>query len=125
MRRLLLPLRRVGALTVTAVGLVVTVAALPWLNGEDPALSVLRARLPTRDPDPAALAAVRSELDLAPDPVHGAARWLAQAITGDLGRSWVDGTPVRDSLAATVGVSASLAAAASVGLLLGWMVKRK
>ena len=114
MTRLLLRLRRVGALSATALGLVMTVAALPWLNGTDPALSVLRARLPTREPDPAALAAVRSELDLAPDPVHGAARWLAHAITGDLGRSWVDGTPVRESLAATVGVSASLAAAAAV-----------
>jgi peptide/nickel transport system permease protein len=116
-RRLLLPLRRVGALTATAVGLAITVAALPWLNGDDPALSVLRARFPTREPDPAALAAVRSELDLAPDPVQGAARWLAHAITGDLGHSWVDGTPVRASLAATVGVSAGLAAAASAAAM--------
>lgn len=112
MRRLLPPLRRAGALAAVAVGLAIAVAALPWLNGEDPALSVLRARMPTREPDPAALAAVRSELDLAADPVHGAAGWLAGAVGGDLGRSWVNGTPVRESLAAAVGVSAGLAAAA-------------
>jgi peptide/nickel transport system permease protein len=117
-RRLLPPLRHVGALTATAVGLATIVAALPWLSGQDPALSVLRARLPNREPDPAALAAVRSELDLAPDPVHGAARWLAGAVTGDLGRSWVDGTPVRESVAAAVGVSAGLAAAASAAAVM-------
>jgi peptide/nickel transport system permease protein len=104
------------------VGLAITVAALPWLNGDDPTLSVLRARFPTREPDPAALAAIRSELDLAPDPVQGAARWLAHAITGDLGRSWVDGTPVRESLAATVGVSAGLAAAASAAAMVTALV---
>ncbi len=107
-------LGRVSALAVAVGGLAAVVAALPWLRGDDPALSVLRARLEDRDPDPAALAAVRAELDLADDPLQGAADWLTAAAVGDFGTSWVAGAPVRDLLFAAAGVSASLAGAASV-----------
>jgi peptide/nickel transport system permease protein len=116
-------LGRAGALIGAAAGLAVIVAALPWLSGDDPARSVLRARLTDREPDSAALAAVRSELNLATDPVTGALDWLAGAATGNLGRSWVDDTPVRESLTAAAAVSAGLACAAcavavAVGLIL-------
>jgi peptide/nickel transport system permease protein len=120
----LLPrLRGAGALVGTAAGLTVMIAALPWLRGDDPARSVLRGRLTEREPDPAALAAVRSDLHLATNPVAGALDWLAGAATGDLGRSWVDGASVRESLAGAAAVSAGLAGAACavavvVGLLL-------
>jgi peptide/nickel transport system permease protein len=107
-------LGRVGALAVAVGALAVVVAALPWLRGADPARSVLRARLEDRDPDPAALAAVRSELGLAGNPLRGAADWLTAAAGGDFGASWVEGSPVRDLLFAAAGVSASLAGAASV-----------
>ncbi|MDI6101687.1 ABC transporter permease subunit [Actinoplanes sp. NEAU-A12] len=116
--------RRWAALTATIGGLAVLVAALPWLRDDDPARSVLRARLGEREPDPAALAAVRSELDLPAGPVQGAAQWLSGAVTGDLGRSWVDGSSVAETVAAAAGVSALLGGAAAVvavavGLLLG------
>ncbi|RSM69519.1 ABC transporter permease [Actinoplanes sp. ATCC 53533] len=115
--------RRWAALAATIGGLAVLVAALPWLRGDDPARSILRARLGEREPDPAALAAVRSELDLPAGPVRGAAEWLSGAVTGDLGRSWVDGSPVAETLGAAAGVSALLGGAAAlvavaVGLLL-------
>jgi peptide/nickel transport system permease protein len=121
--KLLTATRRWAALTATVGGLAVTVAALPWLRGDDPARSVLRARLGEREPDAAALAAVRSELDLPAGPVQGAWQWLSGALTGDLGRSWVDGVPVADTLAAAAGVSALLSGtaatiAAIVGVLL-------
>lgn len=116
-------LRRLGTLAGAVAGLAVAVAALPWLRGDDPARSVLRARLDDRDPDPTALAAVRSELGLASNPVEGAADWLTAAATGDLGTSWVAGAAVRDLLLAAAGVSAGLACAAvlvavTVGLTL-------
>ncbi|WP_433796303.1 ABC transporter permease subunit [Actinoplanes sp. CA-252034] len=115
--------RRWVAFTATVGGLAVLVAALPWLRGDDPARSVLRARLGEREPDPEALAAVRSELDLPAGPVHGAVQWLSGAVTGDLGRSWVDGSPVAETVTAAAGVSALLGGvaalvAAVVGLLL-------
>ena len=50
---------------------------------------------------------------VATNPIEGAVNWLAGAATGDLGRSWVDGAPVRDVLIEAAGVSASLAGAAS------------
>jgi peptide/nickel transport system permease protein len=114
---------RAASFAATIGGLAVLVGALPWLRGDDPARSVLRARLGEREPDAAALAAVRSELDLPGHPVAGAARWLARAVTGDLGRSWVDGSPVTASLGGAAGVSALLAGTAAlvavaIGLLL-------
>jgi peptide/nickel transport system permease protein len=121
--RALTATRRWAALTATAGGLAVLVAALPWLRGDDPARSVLRARLGEREPDPAALAAVRSDLDLPADPLQGAGQWLSRAVTGDLGRSWVDGASVTDTLTNAAGVSALLSGtaatiAAIVGVLL-------
>jgi peptide/nickel transport system permease protein len=105
-------LGRVGALACAVGGLAVTIAALPWLRGDDPARSVLRARLEDQEPDPAALAAVRSELHLPANPIQGAADWLAAAVTGDFGTSWVEGRPVLDLLLPALGVSAGLAVAA-------------
>jgi peptide/nickel transport system permease protein len=105
-------LGRIGALACAVGGLSVTIAALPWLRGDDPARSVLRARLEDQEPDPAALAAVRSELRLPANPIQGAADWLAAAATGDFGTSWVEGRPVLDLLLPALGVSASLAVAA-------------
>lgn len=106
--------RQWAFLTAIVGGLAVLVAALPWLRGDDPARSVLRARLGEREPDAAALDAVRSELDLAADPVSGAVQWLIGAFTGDLGRSWVDGSPVLSTVASATGVSALLSSAAAL-----------
>jgi peptide/nickel transport system permease protein len=123
MRDHLLRLGRAGTLIGAAVGLTVMVAALPWMRGDDPARSVLRGRLAEREPDSAALAAVRSELHLATNPVAGALDWLASAAIGNLGHSWVDGTSVRDSLGEAATVSASLAGATcALAVLVGLML---
>jgi peptide/nickel transport system permease protein len=116
-------LGRVAALAGAVGGLALLIAALPWLRGDDPARSVLRARSDDRDADAAALRDVRDELGLAPDPVRAAVDWLTAAATGDFGTSWVEGRPVLDLLLPALGVSAGLAVAALavatvVGLIL-------
>ncbi|MDQ1103906.1 ABC transporter permease subunit [Nocardioides zeae] len=103
----------------TVAGLVLVVASLPWLRGEDPAVTVLRVRFRQRGEDPDAVRALREQLDLAPDPVTGAARWLAAAARGDLGESWVSGQPVLERAQPAVAASATLAGCAiAVALVL-------
>ncbi|PVZ13286.1 ABC transporter permease subunit [Actinomycetospora cinnamomea] len=109
--RRLLPLVS-GAVAVVLVSLVV--AALPWLWETDPAASVLHVRYPERGVDPAALEALRAELDLPADPVRGALGWLGDVARGDLGTSWVSRAPVGPSVSGALGVSLTLAVAAVV-----------
>lgn len=105
----------VGALT----GLAVVVGSLPWLSGDDPAQTVLRARSAERELDPAVLHAIRTDLDIPDDPVTGTLTWLAGALRGDLGQSWVTGAPVSTSVASALGISITLALAAGVVCLGG------
>ncbi|WP_200944294.1 ABC transporter permease subunit [Geodermatophilus sp. Leaf369] len=99
-----------GALAGTAL----LVGALPWLSGEDPARSVLRAREIDSAADPATLDAVRDQLDLPADPVTGTLGWAGRVLTGDLGTSWVSGTPVADTVLPALGVSLTVAGTASL-----------
>ncbi|MEI4270801.1 ABC transporter permease subunit [Klenkia sp. LSe6-5] len=103
-----------GALAGTAL----LVGALPWLSGADPARSVLRARDVEGTPDAAALEAVRRQLDLPADPVTGTLGFLGRLLTGDLGTSWVSRTPVADTVLPALGVSLTVAGAASLLALL-------
>lgn len=105
----------VGALA----GLAVVVGALPWLSGNDPAQTVLRARSSERAPDPAVLNAIRAELGIPDDPITGALTWWSGALRGDFGQSWVTGTPVSETVASALGVSLTLATAATVVCLVG------
>ncbi|SCX54314.1 peptide/nickel transport system permease protein [Klenkia marina] len=110
MRRLRSALAVVG----TALGVVLLLAALPWLRGEDPAVTVFRALYAERTRDPAVVEDLRRQLDLPDGPVAGAWQWLTRAVRGDLGTSWVDRTPVAPEVLRAVGVSAGLAGAAVV-----------
>lgn len=104
-------------------GLSFLVGALPWLSGNDPARTVLRARSAEREADPEALRSVREELDLPTNPVSGTLDWLGGAARGDLGVSWVTGAPLAPDISRALGVSASLAAfAALVALATGVLV---
>ncbi len=104
-------------------GLTFLVGVLPWLNGTDPARTVLRARSAEREADPEALRSVRDELDLATDPVSHTLQWLAGAVRGDLGVSWVTGAPVAPEIVAALGISVSLASfSALVALATGILV---
>ncbi len=96
------------------LGLTLLVAALPWLRGEDPARTVLRTRSTEREADPAALAAVRAELDLPANPVVGALGWIGGALRGDLGVSWISGAPVGPGVFRALTVSATLAGVATL-----------
>ncbi|MDL5156014.1 ABC transporter permease subunit [Actinomycetospora termitidis] len=98
----------------TVVVLAVLVAALPWLWDADPAATVLRARYPERGTDPATLDALRAELDLPSNPVVGAAEWLGGLVRGDLGTSWVTRAPVAPEVLGGLGISLTLAVAATV-----------
>ena len=104
-------------------GLALLMGALPWLSGNDPARTVLRARSAEGEASPEALRSVRDELSLPADPFSGALQWVTGVLQGDLGVSWVTGAPVASSLGSAVGVSASLALfAALTALVTGLLV---
>ncbi|WP_433799335.1 ABC transporter permease subunit [Actinomycetospora sp. CA-084318] len=107
-------LRPLAAAATTVVGLVVLVAALPWLWDTDPAASVLRTRYAERGADPETLDALRRELDLPSNPVVGAAQWLGGLVRGDLGTSWVSRVPVAPDVLSALGVSLTLSVGAAV-----------
>lgn len=98
----------------SVTGLALLVGSLPWLGGDDPAQTVLRARSAERELDPTVLAAIRREAGIPDDPVSGALGWLTDALRGDLGRSWVTGSPVAQSIAQPLGISVTLALSAAV-----------
>ncbi|MGJ7440697.1 ABC transporter permease subunit [Aquipuribacter sp. MA13-6] len=99
-------------LTLTAV--VAAVGVLPWLSGQDPALSILRARSAEQTPTPEALDAVRQRLDLADSPQGQLWRWAGDLARGDFGDSWVSGRPVLPGMLSALGVSLTLMACAAL-----------
>ncbi|GAA3641155.1 ABC transporter permease subunit [Kineosporia mesophila] len=123
-------LRSVPGTFATFLLLLVVVAALPWLRGEDPAQTVLRVRFTARGDDPAAVEALRRELDLPSSPISGVLTWLSHALRGDLGTSWVSRRPVGELVGPALGTSLTLAgtalaiAIAVAGLLLTPTIRR-
>ncbi|WP_422393831.1 ABC transporter permease subunit [Pseudokineococcus lusitanus] len=107
---LVVPVSRLAAVggTVALVGL------LPWLSRTDPALTVLRSRSAETLATPEALAAVRADLGLDDGPWTFLGRWLADAVRGDLGTSWVSGRPVLAGAVEGLGVSLTLMALAAL-----------
>ncbi|MEB3372366.1 ABC transporter permease subunit [Saccharopolyspora mangrovi] len=104
------PLAVAGAVLVPAF----VVGALPWLSGDDPAQTVLRARSAEQELEPAVLAAIRQDAGIPDDPITGVLSWLAGALRGDFGRSWVSGVPVSETICMAVGISVTLALVASL-----------
>lgn len=96
-----------GRLTAGAA-LLTAVALLPWLSGNDPALTVLRARSADQDPTPTQLAAVREQLGLDEGPLAHLAHWLGGLTQGDAGTSWVSGEPVLPQVTSAFAVSFTL-----------------
>ncbi|SCX43373.1 peptide/nickel transport system permease protein [Klenkia marina] len=103
-----------GRLGVTAsrllslAGVVALIGVLPWLSGRSPELSVLRARSAEQEATPEALAAIRADLGLDQGPSALLRSWLGGVLRGDLGTSWVSGTPVGPGVLAALGVSLTL-----------------
>ena len=104
--------RRLATLPLMLVGISAVSFALLNLAPGDPAEIVLRQRNPAQLPNPAEVAALRAELGLeAPLPVQYA-RWVRQALVGDMGRSYVTEQPVAAQLARRTVPTALLTAAA-------------
>ncbi|WNZ13708.1 ABC transporter permease subunit [Streptomyces sp. 11x1] len=96
-----------GRLTAGAA-LLTAVALLPWLSGNDPALTVLRARSADQDPTPAQLASVREQLGLDEGPFAHLVHWLGGLPRGDAGTSWVSGEAVLPQVTSAFAVSVTL-----------------
>lgn len=95
-----------------AGALLCAVGLLPWLSRTDPARTVFRSRWGERDPDPAALRAIRDELGLDDGPFALLGQWLGGLVRGDAGDSWVSGDPVLPETAQALGASLLLMAGA-------------
>lgn len=90
-------LRRVGQAVVTLLAASVLVWSLQSLAPGDPARRVLAAN-GVEHPNTAQVAAEREEFGLDGHPVVRYGHWLAGAVRGDLGSSWVTGRPVAEEL---------------------------
>ncbi|WP_299038712.1 ABC transporter permease subunit [uncultured Pseudokineococcus sp.] len=113
-RRLLGDLVAPASRVLAIAGVVVLVGLVPWLSRTDPALTVLRGRSAELAATPEALAAVRADLGLDAGPWAFLAGWLADAVRGDFGTSWVSGAPVAAGMVSALGVSLTLMALAAV-----------
>lgn len=103
---------------VTALAVVAALSALCFVLLDvapgSPAAQILEARNGGRPPTPAAVAELERRMGVDdPLPVRYA-RWLGDAVTGDLGVSYGSGRPVRDILAETVPWTVLLTVAATV-----------
>ncbi|WJZ02876.1 ABC transporter permease subunit [Corynebacterium freiburgense] len=119
---------RILQTTCTSLALFLSAAAitaiLPFLGNRDLAMAVFRAREAERTPDPEILEAIRKELQLPATPFEGFTSWLAGALRGDFGVSWVD--PSRSAIDVALsgfGVSATLAGlSTSLAVVLAWLL---
>lgn len=91
---------------------VVLIGMLPWLSGNRPEYTVLRARYADREPTPEVLAQIRAELGMDRGPLVLFGDWLQGVATGDFGTSWINGQPVLPGLVDALGVSLTLMSAA-------------
>ena len=122
--------RRLATLPLLLLGISAVSFALLNLAPGDPAEIVLRQRNPGQLPNPAEVAALRAELGLdAPLPMQYV-RWVSQALTGDLGRSYSTERPVAAQLArrtvpTVLLTAAALALALLVAVPMGILSARK
>ncbi|NAW61466.1 ABC transporter permease subunit [Vibrio sp. V31_P5A7T61] len=92
----------------TMAGVVVLIALLPWLSGQDPALALLRARSAEQNPSEETLNAIRQSLELDQGPFSLMFHWLTNLLQGDPGTSWVTGKPILNDMLSAAGVSLQL-----------------
>ncbi len=94
------------------LAVVVLIGALPWLSGNSPEYTVLRARYADRPATPEVLAQVRAELGLDRGPLAVFADWASGVLAGDFGTSWISDRPVLPGVLEALGVSLTLMGAA-------------
>lgn len=102
-------LRRILVLMVTLFAVSAATFSVPYLSGDDPVRTILRSRVSNLALDPAALAALRSELGLDRPVFLQYLSWLGRAVRGDFGLSFTSQTPVEQLLGSAMGVSGTLA----------------
>ena len=90
--------RRLATLPLLLLGISCVSFALLNLAPGDPAEIVLRHRNPGQTPSPAEVVAMRKELGLNSSLPVQYVRWVSQALTGDLGQSYVTELPVAAQL---------------------------
>ena len=105
-------IRRVATLPLLLLGISAVSFTLLNLAPGDPAEIVLRQRNPGQLPSPTEVAAMRAELGLDVSLPAQYARWVSQALVGDMGRSYVTEQPVAAQLARRSVPTAQLTAAA-------------
>ncbi|WP_418909757.1 ABC transporter permease subunit [Arthrobacter antioxidans] len=94
------------------------IGMLPWLSGQSPEYTVLRARYADLEATPESLAMVRAELGLDRGPILVFLDWFAGILTGDFGRSWISTSPVLPGTLTALAVSVTLMICAGVMALL-------
>lgn len=99
------------ALSVCAA--ILLVGLLPWLSGQSPEYTILRARYADREATDETLRMIRAELGLDRGPLPIFLDWIGGALRGDLGTSWISNTPVGPGVASALGVSVTLMACAA------------
>ncbi len=88
-------LSRIAALVIV----VIILGLMPDIAGIDPSQTILRARAgQSQLMTPEALAAVRADLQLDRTASERLWDWASHALQGDLGRSWIDNSPVAEGL---------------------------
>ncbi|MBU2909042.1 ABC transporter permease subunit [Vibrio splendidus] len=104
-------LSRVASLIVV----VILVGLMPDIAGIDPSQSILRARAGQQHLlTPEALAAVRADLQLDRSASERLIDWIGSAFSGDLGKSWIDGSSVALGIQKTASTSLFLMSSALV-----------
>ncbi|WP_373952132.1 ABC transporter permease subunit [Vibrio pomeroyi] len=104
-------LSRIASLIVV----VILVGLMPDIAGIDPSQSILRARAGQQHLlTPEALAAVRADLQLDRSASERLIDWIGSAFSGDLGKSWIDGSSVALGIQKTAATSLFLMSSALV-----------
>lgn len=117
-------LRRVVGLGAAVLLSSFAVFLVPFVSPGDPVRSLLRARMDIGEADEATVQAYADQFGLHDPMLVQFGRWLGQFFTGDMGLSYISGTPVADQVLPAIGVTLSLAGTALlvavlVSILLG------
>lgn len=100
---------------VSLIVVVILVGLMPDIAGIDPSQSILRARAGQQHLlTPEALAAVRADLQLDRSASERLIDWIGSAFSGDLGKSWIDGSSVALGIQKTASTSLFLMSSALV-----------
>ncbi|PRA00244.1 ABC transporter permease [Arthrobacter sp. MYb224] len=105
-------LRRVVGLGAAVLLSSFAVFLVPFVSPGDPVRALLRARMDIGAADEAAVQAYAQQFGLHDPMLMQFGRWLGRFFTGDMGVSFVSGTPVVDQVLPAIGVTLALAGCA-------------